>query len=344
LKTKKNIVFIQTAFIGDLFLSLPTLAKLRNIYPDHQLILICKKGLSEYFVKEQKVDVSFEVEKGNSKSYKRVLSELKNFEISAVFCPHRSFRSGWLAFQINAEFKFGFKTWFSFLFFNKTTTYQKSWPDVIRQLHLLSCVDSELKTEIEKNDWMYLNQKKSDGTFPEIPKQFSFEVTNRAMGTAVAIFPGSVWKTKQWTTVGFSEVTRSLLEKNKIVYLMGGTSEKIICDQIQHDCPSVINLAGELSLYESILHLKKCGLVICNDSAPAHMAASLGLKVISIFGPTTVDLGFRPWQNESVVIENENLNCRPCGAHGHHQCPQGHHRCMKDLKSTDVINAIPNNP
>jgi heptosyltransferase-2 len=259
-----------------------------------------------------------------------------------VICPHRSFRSAWLAFQIKAKLRVGFKTGLASLFFHKTITYQKSWPDVIRQMNLLSVLNSDIELEMNKKDWSYLNFCDSSGRFPQIPPFFQFPNLAHKSQSArvVAIFPGSVWKTKQWTVEGFTEVTAELLRQGLRVYLMGGPSEKEICDQIQKMNPEVENWTGRLSLYESILKIKECQQVLCNDSAPAHMAASLGVPVISIFGPTTLNLGFRPWNDQSSIVENLKLDCRPCGAHGHHQCPLGHHCCMKDLKAKAVIQRL----
>ncbi len=341
---KPTLVFIQTAFIGDLFLSLPTLKRLKNKFPGHQIILICKTGLAEIFLKEKFVDYAFEVQKGNPKSYQKVLKQLQPFQIKIVFCPHQSLRSILFASKIKADLKIGFKKWYTFMFFNRTVIYQKKWPDVIRQISILRPIDKNLNSEIEKTDWSYLNIKNTDAGFSKIPDIFEFSGSiSRPNQDTVAIFPGSVWQTKQWTTTGFSEVVSKLLQQNKIVLLMGGPAEKNICDQIHLLNPQAVNLTGQCSLYESYLKLKQCNQVICNDSAPAHMAASLGIPVIAIFGPTTVDMGFRPWNNNSKVAEILNLDCRPCGKHGHHRCPKLHHRCMIDLKSDTVIDLLKNN-
>ena len=69
------------------------------------------------------------------------------------------------------------------------------------------------------------------------------------------------------------------------------------------------------------------------------MAASVNTAVVVIFGPTTLELGFRPWSNNSKIVQNSNLNCRPCGKHGHQVCPLGHHHCMINIKADSVIKA-----
>jgi hypothetical protein len=39
-----------------------------------------------------------------------------------------------------------------------------------------------------------------------------------------------------------------------------------------------------------------------------------------------------PYQTDFEVIENKDLNCRPCSKIGYKKCPLGHFKCMNDLK------------
>lgn len=343
-------VIIQTAFIGDLFLSIPFLQRLRILSPQHKLILICKKGLGEVFLQEGFVDEVIEVEKNARDSYRAALVALKNLKlknktIDHVYCLHRSVRSSLFAAQISAQKKFSFRNFINFFIFSKTVPYIKKWPDVPRQLNLLTAVDKDLDQLLSAQDWTYLNFLNESGQFPRIPEFMQFKKAQALIPEIVdpqkiALFPGSVWETKKWTVSGFSQLTEKLLQAGHTVVLMGAPAEKDICDQIQKENQNALNFSGELSLGQTYNYLKTCTRVICNDSAPAHMAASLNIPVISIFGPTTVDLGFRPWNDRSMVVENNNLNCRPCGAHGHQQCPLGHHKCMRDLTADQVFNAF----
>ena len=55
----------------------------------------------------------------------------------------------------------------------------------------------------------------------------------------------------------------------------------------------------------------------------------------SMNGP--IDL--EPYISSGVVIE-EDMECRPCGAHGHASCPIGTHACMRDITAERVIEII----
>lgn len=341
--TLQSHVVVQTAFIGDLFLSILFLQHLRKINPEHKLILVCKKGLGEVLLQEGFVDEVIEIEKSSRSSYQEALEKLKDVCVDHVFCLHRSTRSSFFVAQMKARKKIGFRNFLNFFIFSKTMAYIKKWPDVARQLYLLAAVDKDMLQKLKQTDWTYLNFKEASGYFPKIPDFLKFQNDQSSRSVAskkIAVFPGSVWETKKWTQEGFSTLVEKILAAGHSVALMGAPNEALICNAIQRKNSEVLNFAGELSLAQTYNYLKSCDVVICNDSAPAHMAASLNIPVLSIFGPTTLALGFRPWNDKSIVVENENLNCRPCGAHGHQQCPLGHHKCMQELTVEQVFTAF----
>ena len=105
---KRVNVVVQTAFIGDLFLSIPLLLRLKKKYPDCETILVCKKGLKEIFIKWAVVEHVFEVEKGKSQSYNTIAQSINEFDIQTVFCLHQSFRSALFTLKLKAKNKIGF--------------------------------------------------------------------------------------------------------------------------------------------------------------------------------------------------------------------------------------------
>jgi heptosyltransferase II len=350
LKSKKELshVVIQTAFIGDLFLSVPFLRRLKKNNPDHQIILICKKGLGQFFIHERIVDQVFEIQKGQSHSYNDVLKQLSLYHIDHVYCLHRSVRSLLLSFKMKAQKKYGFSDSFFFfswrsLFFTRTIKYPRKWPEVIRQMSLLTLVDPSLQEIINSQDWTSFNfPLKNSLKFEAIPSEFKFNIhdieslNDKNRSRKVAIFPGSVWATKKWSALSFSELTEKLLQSGCEVFIMGGPEDVKESQTIFEANPQAKMLTGRMSLTESALFLKSMDLIICNDSAPAHMAAFFQRPVLALFGPTVLDFGFRPWDDKSQVVQNIEISCRPCGPHGHHQCPLWHHRCMKTI-SSDLV-------
>lgn len=333
-KNKYHLV-IQTAFIGDILLAIPTLKKIKALYPNHKLALVTRSGLKSFLLNEKIVDVVYEIKKGDSSSYEKILIEIQTLSIDTVYCLHRSLRSTFFATKIKAQKKIGFSNIWNKILFQKTIAYKKEWPDVIRQMAILHYDQPEfLNFEF---DYSVYNKKTTS-----IPDHFLFSTTkNKRIKTGkIVLFPGSVWATKQWGLNNYIELAKKLILSGYQVDVMGGTGEVALAEKIKSQVPEVTVWAGLLNLNQSIDKLSEYDMVICNDSSPNHMAAYKNKPVVTVFGPTTLDLGFRPWINEARVVENEKLSCRPCGKHGHKQCPLKHHQCMTTISVDQVFQHV----
>ena len=81
--------------------------------------------------------------------------------------------------------------------------------------------------------------------------------------------------------------------------------------------------------------LARCRLMVSTDSGPRHIAAALGLPVVTLLGPT-----LPTWiENASVrgPMLSTELDCLGCGKRN---CPLGHHRCMTDLLPDRVLGEV----
>lgn len=362
-----GILVVQTAFLGDLLLAIPLLKKIREFYPDEKLSLVCRKGFGSLFLELQLVEEIFEIEKKKPRTYRAFVEAFRGRRLKFLFSPHESLTTARWISQVRAEQKIGFSRWWNFPFFSQRIQKNKELPDSLRQLQLLSELEPSLKKNIEEflikdRDW-YQNPGTSSELAPGVcaqtlspvpewanpqvappilsylPSRFDSLFSGRSM-RVVCLFPGSVWKTKQWTEGGFREVTQHLSESWDRVILLGTAAERDLCSRVAGGFENVLNLAGETNLMESLKILFHSRLVIANDSAGQHLAALTGTTTVSIFGPTVLRFGYRPWNSAAVVIENKNLNCRPCGKHGHNQCPLGTHECMRSISAEHVLQAI----
>lgn len=286
----------------------------------------------------------YELKKSDSEAYAKLQTQLKATEFSEIYCPHESLRSALFVQKLIAKKKIGYKKWWNFWIFSQRYARDRSMPDAIRQLSLAR---HEIPDWDQKMKQIRPNGTESSQGLQDVPEWASLDI-ELAKSTAeditvmkpyICIFPGSVWNTKRWTTAGFTELVKKL-DRSHSVVLMGSPNERDLCETIRANNPRVLNMAGNLSLTQSMHVLKSAFLCISNDSGGQHMAAAVGTPVISIFGPTTLDLGYRPWITKSVVVENKNLKCRPCGKHGHNKCPIGTHECMTSITPQDVLQGL----
>lgn len=350
----KSHVFVQTAFLGDLILSLPTLKRLKQLYPQDEVILICRKGFGDFFLKLQVVDQCFEITKNDRSSYQTALESLKNKNIENLISAHGSLRTSFFCLQIKSKNKISLRNWLNMLFPWRTVRKDWSLPDPIRQLQLLESLDPQLSAFIEKyksEDWFTPKQ----GLLPSVPSWaytgfyfylqagFKKEIMNlfqklqlnlHGKSGRILIFPGSVWFTKRWLEESYTELAKKLSQDFEVL-IMGGPGEEALCQRISEKA-RVKNLCGQTKVFESLLLMTEAALVIGNDSASSHLASVAEVPALNIWGPTVLKFGYRPWQNKAWIMEDRDLNCRPCGLHGHKKCPKGHFKCMQNITSEEV--------
>lgn len=94
---------------------------------------------------------------------------------------------------------------------------------------------------------------------------------------------------------------------------------------------------ADLSLSQMVAALGEADLVLCNDSAPGHVAAALGKPVIAVFGPTSPDW-FRPFGDQNLVVIRDICSYRPCWDYCHFDRPI----CLEELHVEQVLPEIEN--
>lgn len=298
------------------------------------------------------MDQVHEIQKGDSESYKALIASLKLTEFDLLLCPHESVRSALLVRQLKARRKISFHKWWNGVVFGERIRKDLTLPESLRQLSLLQESDPVLKKQIQDFRRQDLEWKKKKDLHltpvpawasPKVEITENFNALSERLGLAnryVCLFPGSVWKTKQWTEEGFIGVGQGLQAQGFQVLVMGGPGEEDLAARVSSHIPQAVNLAAKTSLTESLLILSKAQMVVTNDSAGQHLAALVEAPTVSVFGPTVLDFGYRPWNSKASVVERQGLACRPCGKHGHHKCPIGTHECMKRIQAKEVLERI----
>lgn len=347
-----HLVF-QTAFPGDLFLSIPLMKRIKEWDPDARVVLACRPGLGEFFKKFGLADEIVAIDKKKPQERARALEILKKENWNVVFVPHESPRTALMMRKLKAKHKVAFKNWWNWLVYDKRVTKPQDLPDALRQLSLLAPMDSRLAENFSSEEVLALKNLQTrtpemvDYSKPQIPEFASMQVAQHKGGRNVIFMaPGSTWNTKRWTPKGYIELSRMLIAKGYEIELVGSKAERELCDEVQRAVllnakpgAKITNEAGNTSLADLVEKFREGVALVTNDSGSMHAASAAGLPAVAVFGPTTLNLGFRPWQNQARVVQLD-LDCRPCGKHGHDKCPLGHHHCMEKISALEVMKAV----
>lgn len=154
--------------------------------------------------------------------------------------------------------------------------------------------------------------------------------------TTVAVNPGGGWYTKKWRNEAYSKLADRIAGSKgwNIVFLWGpGELEDVKDIQSKMQYPS--SLIPKTSLKEMGALLQQCHYLVSNDSGPMHIAASLGVPTLGIFGPTNPFLQ-GPYGTKHLWVRHEELDCLACNLT---DCPIGN-ICMTDLAVDTVYNSF----
>lgn len=328
---QKKILIIQTAFPGDAILTLPLIQEIKKTYTNAIISVLCIPSTKIIFEHSKSVDrvvVYDKKEKQKSlKDFLKLIYTLRKERYDIVISPHRSLRSGLIAYFSSSKSRIGFSNSACKYLYNKRIEYISTEHEVKRNLNLL---------EKDYQKW--------NNIFPEIsiPDKILQNIqkileTHRA-NDFIAIASGSVWETKKYPVKYWIEVINYLNTIGYTIILLGGDSDKEILKCIEKK-DNIISLIGKLSIVESIGILKKARLLIANDSAPTHMGMIAGIPVLTIYCSTVPEFGFYPYNMNSSCV-GIKIDCKPCGIHGYKKCPQNHFNCGNKLFSSLIIDKI----
>jgi len=154
----------------------------------------------------------------------------------------------------------------------------------------------------------------------------------------IGICPGAAYgEAKRWPPEQFARAVERLhksLDEKVDWYVYGAPNEYQMSYYFEQQCEVKLNnLTGQTSLSELMDELRKCHLLITNDTGTMHLAGLLGVKTVSIFGSTEPALTSPIGTGHRIL--RKHVECSPCFLR---ECPLDF-RCMKAVTPDDVVAA-----
>jgi heptosyltransferase-2 len=332
-------VVIQTAFLGDVVLTLPLVRAIRNVRPGAAVDLVVAPRAAAVLAAHPDIRETIIYDKrgrdAGASGFLRLLRELRRRNYAAAIVPHRSIRSAMLALTAGIPVRAGFDASSGRWLFTHVAPYDRSAHEIDRNLRLLEEIGAG----------------KQERTAPRLyPSGADREAVDRFLARhrtvreagMIAIAPGTVWNTKRWPQDRFAALARMLCDAGFEVALVGGPEDAELCRGIAATAggAGIIDASGSFSVLGSAELIRRAEVLVCNDSAPLHLAGAVGTPVLAIFGATTPAFGFGPIGPGDRVLQIAGLGCRPCSIHGGDRCPIDTFDCMERITPAMAAEAV----
>lgn len=321
----KKICVIHLNQIGDLVFSLPLLKALRENFPDASIHSVVKPYLEELLSGSPYVDRII-LRKRGLKAQRELLKNIRKNRYDLLISLSTSEECLTLTAFSKARVKAGFSRfpWNVCLDVKDTIEGHNSWYNNLKLL-------KRLNVNVNKNDYVGLLSLDKNECDLTLPNKF------------VIISPGASRRrfAKTWGEGKFAELMLSLKNKYDLIPVLVGGKDNLeynntiirkLRENDQGKGMDVINTTGT-GLRELCSMIKDASLFVGIDSGIMHLASSLDIPVVGIFGPTD-PFYVGPQNDRSIVVKKEEMKCVPCYLKA---C--NHRDCMKKLTVDKVLHA-----
>lgn len=340
-KTIKRILVRGPNWLGDAVMCEPALRGLRSLFPDAQIALLVKPGVADLFAGHPALTrvLTYDT-KGRHAGLSgkwALVGQLRRqgFDLAVLF--QNAFEAAFLTFLAGVPRRYGYATdGRSLLLTNPIAA-----PDRHTSVHQVRYYWDLLKPLGLTGDPLAPGL----AVFPEEEQAMARRFAQGGLGSSdivVGINPGSTYGgAKRWLPERFAEVTERLCrtiresrDQPVSVVIFGAKGEERLGQEIAARLSSrSLVLSGATTIRELMAAVKRCSVLLTNDTGPMHIASSFQVPVVAIFGPTD-------WRTTSPcgsahAIVRQPVDCAPCLLR---ECPIDH-RCMTGVTVEQVHEA-----
>jgi lipopolysaccharide heptosyltransferase II len=325
--------------IGDTVMATPSFRALRRGFPDAMLTAVIKPRVAPTLDGTTWFDELIHLDSASSKRDERMVSVVRRlrrarFDVAVLF-PN-SIRSAWIAWLADIPRRVGFVRHGRGLLLTDRLHYPldaagRRLPTPIVESYLklarrLGCPVESVRTELA-----------TTGDDEALAASAWSELGLIAGERVVCLNTGGAFgPAKNWPSAHYSELARRLVhEAGVAVLVLCGPDERAAAREVAVAAghPRVVSLADRsLSIGLTKACVRRSALLITTDSGPRHFAAAFNTPVITLFGPTHVN-----WTRTYHPRAWNVLHPVPCGPCQRPVCPEGHHRCMRELTPDAVF-------
>lgn len=311
----QRILIVRPSALGDVCRTVPALVSLRRAFPHAQIDWLVRDSFAPAIAHHPDLSTPILFHRRRWTTWPSLLVELRRRRYDLVFDLQGLARSALFALATAASVRVGFANARELGFLAYTHRYPSDPRAHIvdRMLSLLeshgipTIPDMRLYLAPDDQRWLdaYLSEHNLAPANPADPT---------SPGDYAVLAPTAAWRCKRWPIERFIELARRLLDS-------GLAGRRIIVLAAPHERHDLQPLAQAFSADVSSLDrahqallfptttvgqmmalISRARLVVCNDSAPLHVAVAFNRPLVAIFGPSD-PLTNGPYRRPECVVQ-----------------------------------------
>jgi len=331
----ERVLIRGTNWIGDVVMTLPAVAAVRNTWPRARITVLAKPWVAEIYRLSPDVDevIVFE-EPGRHDGIGgrlRLAKELRGIDFDCAILLQNAVEAAIIARLAGIPLRAGYNSDGR----GVLLTHSVGRTQAIRRVHqidyylemvrTLGCIPAGRDVRIRPGK-----------DYEEIAERLCGEFGIEGSRPWIGIAPGAAYgPAKRWFPCRFAAVVDRLgAESGAQVILFGSDGDRESTAAVWRSARyPLIDIAGKTNLKEAISLISRCTLFISNDSGLMHVSGAMGIPTVAIFGSTN-PVTTSPVGEKCLVIHHEV----PCGPCLKPVCPTDF-RCMEVISVEEVCSA-----
>jgi len=326
--------------MGDVAMTVPVLRAFVNQYPQVKITVISRPFFKPFFDGIPNLSFFAFDEKERHKGFLgllRLFQDLKRLDIDAFADLHNVLRSKIIRnlFALSGK---------------KIAAVDKGRAEKKALTRAENKVFKQLPTMFERHVEVFRKLGFTvDLSHPLFPKKAVLDkeiikLTGEKDQKWIGIAPFAQYDSKVYPLDLMQEVINQLSKdpENKILLFGGGKKEIEILNSLVSHKENVINMAGQLKFQQELQLISNLDVMLSMDSGNAHIAAMLGVKVITLWGATHPYAGFSPFNQpiENALVSDRNLFPKlPTSVYGNKKV-EGYEEAMRTISPEKVVATI----
>lgn len=324
---KNKVLIIRFSSFGDIVQCASVVESIRQRYPSAVIHWVTRSDFAHLVKLNRNISHVWSLDKKNGfMGLLSLIFKLRNENYDFIYDAHNNLRSSlieiFLRFRILRR-----PLWITrskdrikriCLFMFRKNYFPKPFKGIVSYHQPLAEWGVKLSSNAKLVDWKF-------------DEEILSQVRSHMKPNTIVLVPSAAWEMKRWPISSWKDLI-GLMDSTHFI-LLGG-KEDIFCEDLRAVAPErVLNLAGKLSLVESCALISQAKIVISADTGLLHVSDVLGVKALSLMGPTA--FGFTVG-NQIKTLEID-LTCRPCSKDGRGKCTQSvYQRCMVEISPFKV--------
>jgi heptosyltransferase-2 len=328
MQEKIKILIIRFSSIGDIVLTTPVIRCLQQqLEGKIELHFLTKNQYKSILSSNPRIAKVYGIEKSTNE----IIEDLKLEQYDYIVDLHKNLRSKRVIRKLKVlSFTFDKLNYQKWLI----TTFKIN---KLPKIHIVERYLNAVKPLGVENDGLGLEYYISENDVVDL-KSLPLSHQNGYVSFAI----GAQHNTKR---LPLEKMCKILQQLNLPVVLLGGKEDVAAAEFIQQTVgEKVFNGCGKFNLNQSASLVKQSKVLLTHDTGLMHIGAALGVSIISVWGNTIPAFGMYPYYPKNsekfVIIENNDLSCRPCSKIGYDKCPKKHFNCMNGLENEKIVNEI----